>query len=93
MDSSNTETNTTEWIPVDGSPARPGPFIVRHGQDHCTMQISDNIIVVTGGDNTESLVTEYHLDGGTETHLTPMGQPRRNHACGVYRDAGGQQVI
>ena len=84
--------NSTEWIPVDGSAPQPGPFTVRHGGTHCTMQISDNIIVVTGGRYTESLVTEYHLDGGTETHLTPMGERRRDHACGIYRDAGGKQV-
>ena len=85
-------TNSTEWIPVDGSAPQPGPFTVRHGGTHCTMQISDNIIVVTGGRYTESLVTEYHLDGGTEIHLAPLGKPRQDHACGVYQDADGQQV-
>ena len=31
---------TTEWIPVNGSAAHQGPFIVRHGFSHCTIQIS-----------------------------------------------------
>ena len=83
---------TTEWIPVDGSPAQPGPFTVRHNDYHCTMQTSDDVIVVTGGYNTEDFVTQYHLTDGTETPLTSMGQPRWGHACGVYQDTNGQQV-
>ena len=84
--------NSTEWIPVDGSPARPGPFTVRHGVNHCTMQISENTIVVTGGKDTKDLVTQYDLVNGNETPLTPLGQPRTCHACGVYQDFNGQQV-
>ena len=84
--------NSTEWIPVDGSPPQPGPFTVRHGWSHCTMQISDNTIVVTGGRYTKDIVTQYHLDDGNETSLTPLGQPRSDHACGVYQDLDGQQV-
>ena len=84
--------NSTEWIPVDGSASQPGPVTVRHGYEHCTNQLSDDIIVVTGGIGTESFVTEYNLIEGMETPLTPMGQPRYNHACGVYQDADDQQV-
>ena len=83
---------TTEWIPVNGSAAQPGPFTVRHGFYHCTMQISDDIIVVTGGDGTTDFVTQYQLTDGTKTDLTSMTQPRYRHACGVYLDADGQQV-
>ena len=83
---------TTEWIPVDDSPAQQGPFNVRHGDGHCTVQISDDVIVVTGGWDTESYVTEYHLAHGNETLLTSLGQPRRTHACGVYQDTSGQQA-
>ena len=84
--------SSTEWIPVDGSPSQPGPFTVRHGKDHCTMQISDNTIVVTGGANTRDLVTRYDLADGKETPLTPLVQPRTGHACSVYMDFDGQQV-
>ena len=56
------------------------------------MQISDNTIVMTGGDYAESLVTEYSLADGNRIHLTSMRQGRRSHACGVYQDAGNQQV-
>ena len=84
--------NTTEWIPVDGSPAQPGPFTVRHGSLHCSIQTSDDVIVVTGGEHKYDLVTQYHLTDGTETPLTSLGQPRYYHACGIYQDTKGQKV-
>ena len=84
---------STEWISVDGSPSQPGPCDIRHGQLHCTLQISNEIIIVTGGEDTESYVTEYHLSGdGNETPLSPLTTGRLYHACGVYRGAGGEQV-
>ena len=53
-------------------------------------------ILVTGGAGVNApvdLVTSYQLTGnGDETPLTPMKQGRAYHACGVYQDAGGQQV-
>ena len=84
--------STTEWIPIDGSPAQPGPFTVRHGFSHCTIQISDDVIVVTGGANSKVYVTEYQLTDGTETPLTSFDQSRFAHACGVYKDTDDQQV-
>ena len=77
---------------MDGSPAQPGPFTVRHKEMHCTIQTSDDVIVVTGGGGTYDFVTQYHLTDGTETPLTSLGQPRNDHACGVYQDTNGQQV-
>ena len=85
--------SSTEWISVDGSPSQPGPFNVRHQSRHCTIQLSSDLIVVTGGEGTYDFVTSYHLSGnGDETALTSMNQGRKLHACGVYQDAGGQQV-
>ena len=84
--------NTTEWIPVDGSPAQPGPFTVRHGSLHCSIQTSDDAIVVTGGQGTESFVTEYQLADGTETHLVSLRLPRYAHACGVYQGTDDELV-
>ena len=83
---------SSEFIPVDGSVASPGPFTVRHREGHCTMRISEEVIVVTGGELTDDLVTEYQLTDGRETALTPMTQRRYEHACGVYKDANGEQV-
>ena len=89
----NPPRSSTEWIPLDGSPSQPGPFNVRHGMDHCTIQLSSDLIVVTGGFKTEEYVTRYHLSGnGDEAALTPLKQGRIGQACGVYQDAGGQQV-
>ena len=89
------DSRSTEWIPVDGSPSQPGPFEVRHGSSHCTIQVSSDLIVVTGGYDTEEYVTEYDkLTGDTlETPLNGMKGPRYAHACAVYQAAGGQQVI
>ena len=56
------------------------------------MKISEEVIVVTGGRNTEDLVTEYQLTDGRETALTPLTVGRFDHACGVYKDADDQQV-
>ena len=84
--------DSTELIPVNGSAAKPGPFTVRHGGFHCTIQLSDDLLVVTGGQYSKDFVTEYDLVGGTETILTAMEQPRWYHACGVYRNANNQQV-
>ena len=86
------DSRTTEWIPVNGSAAQPGPFTLQHGIEHCTMQISDDILVVTGGYHTYDFVTEYQLADRTATSLTQLGQPRFGHACGVYQDADNQQV-
>ena len=87
------DSSSTEWISVEGSPSQPGPFDVRHEFSHCTIQPSADIIVVTGGrEGTFEYVTEYKLSDGNETPLTPMVQGRYGHACGLYQDAGGQQV-
>ena len=89
--------DTTEWIPMDGSPAQPGPFNVELGPSHCTIQTAPDRIVVTGGlvGNSEeyTYVAEHQLTGDfTETPLTPMHRSRVGHACGVYQGVDGQQV-
>ena len=94
------DSNTTEWIPVDGSPAQPGPFNAdKLVSNHCTIQTAPDRIVVTGGvreignDYALDNVAEYQLTGDfTETPLTPLRQERIDHACGVYQGVGGQQV-
>ena len=61
---------------------------LKHRDDHCTVQLSADLIVVTGGEGTGDYVTS----NGNETPLTPMGQGRGAHACGVYQDASGHQL-
>ena len=98
------DSNTTELIPVDGSPAQPGPFTIRHGARHCTIQVSSDVIVITGGDplnihneedwyQNDNFVTAYHLTDGKETPLSPLVNGRVEHACGVYQNSDGHQVI
>ena len=87
------DSNSTEWIPTDGGSPTPGPFDIRHGGEHCTIQVSSDLIVVTGGQDSLSYVTEYQLTGdATGTAMTPLIYARSGHACGVYQEAGGQQV-
>ena len=56
------------------------------------IQISADVIVVTGGRDTYDYVTQYQLSDGYETPLASLGEPRHMHACGVYQDTNGQQV-
>ena len=87
-------THTTEWISINGSPARPGPFnVTRHGDRHCNIQVSTRTIVVTGGGWPEiGFVTEYNLDDASETPMTSLLQGREDHACGFYLNNNNQQV-
>ena len=83
---------------------RPGPILVGdewgplHGSFHCTIQISPDVIIITGGMKLGRFldkVTRYQLGrSGNETgeELTSMSHERSHHACATYRDAGGQQV-
>lgn len=52
--------------------------------------------MVTGGytsPNYQDYVTEYQLNDVTETPLTPLLKPRREHACGSFLNDNGQQVL
>ena len=87
------DSSSTEWISTDGGEPQAGPWSVRHRERHCTIQVSSDLIVVTGGRYTYDYVTEYQLTGdATETVMTSLITGRAGHACGVYREAGGQQV-
>ena len=87
------DSRSTEWISTNGGESQNGPWFVRHGEKHCTIQVSSDLIVVTGGYETNDYVTEYQLTGdATETVMTSLINGRRYHACGVYRQADGQQV-
>jgi len=88
------DSRSTEWIPMDGGPSKQGSFDVRHGGSHCTIQVSSDVIVVTGGHYSFDYVTEYKLAGdATETVMTPLITGRHGHACGVYGQADGQQML
>merc|ERR1712107_910932 len=57
------------------------------------MKISDEVIVLTSGWNTYDFVTEYRISDGKETNHTSLRQRRYDHACGVYLDEDGQQIL
>ena len=74
---------TTELMPVDGTSAFEGPFHIRHGWDHCTIQLSETTFLLTGGRYTTDLVTEYTMEGMTR-NMTNLLQGRAGHACSMY---------
>ena len=82
--------STTEWISLDGSASQHGPFTNRHSYHHCTIQLSSDLIVVTGGYSTQNYVTEYQLTTGAGRGLAALNRGRYYHACGVYNHAGQQ---
>ena len=76
-----------------------GSFHNRHGYHHCTIQVSPDTIVVTGGTvddypgssypgtgNVEIFVSEYKLTDGTYSFVPNLPKPLWKHACGSYRD-------
>ena len=85
------DSKTTEWISLDGSASQLG-FTIRHNYRHCTIQLSPDLIVVTGGYSRSTYVTEYQLSTGTGRTLTRLKTGRDYHACGVYHNSAGQQV-
>jgi hypothetical protein len=86
---------TTELLPAEGGPAREGFTLQPGRQYHCSIQLSADTIVLTGGYRTESLVTEHSgLGTGGEVttrELPALLTPQYDHACGVYT-VGGTQV-
>ena len=64
---------------MDGSPAQPGPFIIRHGQGHCTIQVSTYVIVVTGGEDRD---LEWHWPDDDALPIGPRGKVTKYHVTG-----------
>ena len=76
---SGSYSSSTGWIPTDEDSSTEGPFDIRHGEKHCTIQVTFDLIVVTGGYNTYDYVTQYQLTGdATVTVMTPL-------IDGIYR--------
>jgi len=79
--------STTELVTVDGSAKES--FTLEQGRmGHCSIQLSDSKIVLTGGQLHPNLVTEYSgIDNGwqvTAKQLEPLITPRYYHACATY---------
>ena len=72
----------TELIPADGSSPVPGPFQSVNGWGHCSIKISEDTFIMTGGDDTERGVTKCTMNGECEI-LPVLQQGRTDHACGI----------
>jgi len=76
-----------EVMPAEGGVSNyafPIPWPGR--RDHCSIQVSGSTIVMTGGLDTEDLVTEVSGIGGVVTfkNLSSLATGRWDHACGAY---------
>jgi hypothetical protein len=71
--------DTTKLLPADGGPSRESFTLQPGRQDHCSIQVSADTIVLTGGLYTESLVTELSGLGNvgemTSKHLPALLNP------------------
>ena len=97
--------NTTEIVPLDGGDSRKSFALETGRYYHCSIQVSDTTIVLTGGGTYEtghwsmtdtlSLVTEYAglgTEGSVVSKLLPsLLSKRAQHACGTYA-IGSSQV-
>ena len=84
--------DSTEIVTSDGA-VEPG-FSLQNGRwRHCSIQTQESV-VLTGGRDTLSLVTEYSdIQGDVRVReLHPLAVGRAAHACEVYRDTAGSQV-
>jgi len=78
--------NTTELVSFDGDETEELKVLDPPRLDHCSVQVSADVVVLTGGRETEFLVTEHNL-GQRETsvrQLPSLETGRRYHACGHY---------
>jgi len=79
--------STTELVTGEGSSRES--FTLEEGRmGHCSIQLSESTIVLTGGQLHPNLVTEYSgIDNGWQVsakQLQPLTSPRYYHACATY---------
>jgi len=92
------EPTRTELIPLQGGTGVASFQLERPGwKDHCSVQVSDSTMILTGGQGTDALVTEYTNLGSADkviaTPLTSLTSPRHHHACGLVTTAGSHMLI
>jgi len=92
------EPTTTELIPFQGGTGVASFQLDRPGwKDHCSVQVSESTMILTGGQGTDSLVTEYSNLGSMEevtvSPLPSLTNPRHHHACGLVATADSQMLI
>jgi len=85
---------TTEW--VDGVSSKKGFTLSPGRENHCSVLMAEQVLVVTGGWNTETLVEQFSgLTSGTVTStvLPSLNTGRSQHGCAVYGEPGKQTII
>ena len=86
---------TAELLPWNGEEGREAFTLQDKRISHCSIHTSPTSLVLTGGEYTSSLATEYTgLGAGEEVtsrELPPLLHPRYHHACGWY-SVGDSQV-
>ena len=81
---------TTELLPSDGGLSQEGFVLDVLRRNHCSIQISNASIVLTGGEDSLFSVTEISgLGSGGGNEVTSRKLPdliskRSDHACGSY---------
>merc|ERR1719507_2994430 len=79
--------DTTELVDI-AKGETTASFTLRPGrQFHCSIQLTSDTVVLTGGLSTETLVTEISNLGEAETlvkELPALQEGRRAYACGSY---------
>jgi len=78
--------NTTELVSLEEGGAGELLPLEPPRLDHCSIQISADVVVLTGGRDTEFLVTEHDLSKRATGvwQLPSLETGRRYHACGHY---------
>lgn len=86
---------TTELVAASEGVSREGFTLSPGRQGHCTVQVDPATVVVTGGRDTQALVTRYSGLEGEEVvarDLANLLTGRQDHACGSYM-VGEVQVL
>ena len=81
---------------VEGAATREGFTLHNQREGHCSIQLSDSSIVLTGGYSSLSLVTEYsdiHQQEASPRELGSLLTGRYGHACGSYLVADKQVTL
>ena len=86
--------SSTEWIPLDGSQPHNGFALSPGRKNHCSIQPSSNIVILTGGSDTAGqTVTEVTIPDGTPRNLPGLISSRQYHACGSYQHQGTEVLM
>jgi len=87
---------STEVKPANASQGVESFALKRKMENMCSIQVSESVMVLTGGDGTYTLVTEYSgIAGGAPTtrELPELNTRRAGHACGSYLVLGQSLML